>query len=98
MPKDGLILVSGSHCVDPDGYPVAYNASFMFYWLERRGFNICTEEQSVKKVREFAAQGAKYFVAQKTIVAQKPDFESELKQDFQLVAECDKFFVFDVSW
>jgi hypothetical protein len=97
MPKDGLILVSGSHCVDADGYAVAYNASFMFYWLDRRGFNICTEEQTVKKVRDFAAQGAKYFVAQKSIVAQQPGFEAELKQNFPLVAECDEFFVFDLE-
>ncbi len=98
MPKEGLILVSGSHCVDPDGYMVAYNASFMFYWLEQKGFNVCTEEQSVKKVREFAAKGAKYFVAQKSIVAQKPDFASELKQNFPLVAECSEYFVFDLGF
>lgn len=94
MPKEGLILVSGSHCVDADGYMVAYNASFMFYWLERKGFNICTEEQSIEKVREFAAKGAKYFVAQKSIVAQKPDFAAELKRNFALVGECNEFYVF----
>jgi hypothetical protein len=95
--REGLILVSGSHCVDPDGYQVAYNASFMFYWLDRKGFNVCTEEQSVEKVREFAARGAKYFVAQKSIVAQKNGFEAELKRAFPLVAECDEFFVFDIG-
>ncbi|HEY0461647.1 MAG TPA: hypothetical protein VGC97_21090, partial [Pyrinomonadaceae bacterium] len=95
--EDGLILVSGSHCVDPDGYMVAYNASFMFYWLDRKGFNICTEEQSVEKVREFAAQGAKYFVAQKSILRQKTGFEAELKRAFPLTAECDEFFVFDIN-
>ena len=97
MPRDGLILVSGSHCVDPDGYMVAYNASFMFYWLDRKGFNICTEEQRVEKVREFAAKGAKYFVAQKSILRKKPNFETELKRAFSLVAECDEFFVFDLE-
>jgi 4-amino-4-deoxy-L-arabinose transferase-like glycosyltransferase len=97
MPREGLILVSGSHCVDPDGYMVAYNASFMFYWLDRKGFNICTEEQTVEKVKEFAAQGAKYFVAQKSIVAQKPNFEAELKSEFPLIAECYEFYVFEIG-
>ncbi len=97
LPKAGLILVSGSHCFDADGYQVAYNASFMFYWLERKGFNICVEDQSLKNVREFAARGAKYFVAQKSIVAEKPGFQIELKQNFPLIAESDEFFVFDVG-
>ncbi len=97
MPKTGLILVSGGHCFDVDGYARAYNASFMFYWLERKGFNICTEEQSIEKVREFAAQGAKYYVAQKTIVAQKPNFIDDLKQNFALIGECDEFYVFDLE-
>ena len=97
MPKNGLILVSGSRCFDADGYRRAYNESFMFYWLERKGFNICTEEQSIEKVRDFAAKGAKYFVAQKSIVAQKPDFENQLRQNFPLAAECQEFYVFDVE-
>ena len=91
MPKKGLILASGGKCFDDDGYPVAYNASFMFYWLERKGFNVCAEEQSVEKVKEFAAKGAKYFVAQKSFVNEKADFAAELKQNFPLVAECDSF-------
>ncbi|HVE55720.1 MAG TPA: glycosyltransferase family 39 protein [Pyrinomonadaceae bacterium] len=97
MPKEGLILVSGSNCFDTDGYQTAYNASFMFYWLDRKGFNICTEAQSVENVREFAARGAKYFVAQKSIVAKKPDFAAQLKQNFPLVGECDEFYVFDLE-
>lgn len=97
MPQSGLILVSGSHCFDSDGYAVAYNASFMFYWLERKGFNICTEEQSIERIQEFAAKGARYFVAQKTIVAEKPNFAVELRQNFKLVGECDEFYVFEIG-
>ena len=97
MPKQGLILVSGSHCTDANGYLRAYNASFMFYWLDRKGFNICTEQQSIEKVREFAANGAKYFVAQKSIIAQKSNFADELKQNFALIGECDEFFLFDLE-
>ena len=97
MPKKGLILASGGKCFDDDGYPVAYNASFMFYWLERKGFDICVQAQSVEKVKDFAAKGAKYFVAQKSFVNEKADFAAELKQNFPLVAGCDEFFVFDIE-
>jgi hypothetical protein len=95
--KEGLILVSGGHCFDRDGYQTAYNASFMFYWLDRQGFNICVEDQQIEKVEEFAARGAKYFVAQKSVLAQKPDFAAGLKRAFPLAAECDEFYVFDLE-
>jgi len=95
--ETGLILVSGGHCFDAGGYQTAYNASFMFYWLDRKGFNICVEEQSLEKVREFASGGAKYFVAQKSALAQKPDLAAELKRAFPLAAKCDEYFVFDLE-
>lgn len=97
LQKDGLILVSGGNCFDADGFQTAYNASFTFYWLERKGFNICVEEQSLEKVREFSSKGAKYFLAEKSLLAKKPNFENELKQNFAIVAECEEFFVFDLG-
>jgi hypothetical protein len=95
--SDGLILVSGGNCVDPTGYPVAFNASYMFYWLERKGWNICVEEQSVPRVREFQRKGAVYFVAEKTFLRQKTDFENELRQIYPVTAEADNFVLFDLN-
>ena len=69
----------------------------MFYWLERKGFNICVEEQSIEKVKDFSAQGAKYFVAEKSLVEKIPNFESELKNNFPVVQECDEFYIFDLE-
>ncbi len=97
LAKPGPILVSGDRCLDPDGYAVAYNASFMFYWLERKGFNICVEEQSATRVRAFANDGARYFVAQRHYLDQKPGFESQLRDLYPVVAECGEFVVFDLT-
>lgn len=97
MKKEGLILASGNQAFDEDGYPVAYNASFMFYWLERKGFNIADEEQNIAKVKEFSAKGAKYFVAQKNRIKLMPGFENELRRNFQIVAECDEMILFDIE-
>ncbi len=96
LKHDGLILVSGGHCVDPKGYPVAYNASFMFYWLERKGWNMCVEAQSAQKTREYSLNGAKYFLAQKSFLREKPGFEGELRIAYPLIAESDEFAVFDL--
>ncbi len=97
MKKPGLILASGGNCFDEDGFRVAYNESYMFYWLERKGFNVCVEEQSAENVRNFAELGAVYFVAEKNKLVQKPNFEPELKNNFPLVAETDAMLLFDLS-
>lgn len=90
----GPILVSGDRCFDPDGYPVAYNASFMFYWLERKGSNICVEQQSIENVAAAAAKGARYYVAQRKYMKLKPGFEEKLRSEYPVVDECGEFVVF----
>lgn len=97
LKKPGLILASGGNCFDPDGYPVAFNASFMFYWLERKGFNICVEEQSIERVEEFASRGSVYFVAAKSYLKNKPDFQAGLIDKYAITAECEEFYVFDLT-
>lgn len=97
MKTDGLIVASGGHCVDKKGYALAYNASFMFYWLERKGWNICIEDQTIDKIDNYAAKGAKYFVAQKSMMRQKPEFEPGLRTRFGVIAECDEFLLFDLT-
>jgi len=93
----GLIVASGGHCVDKNGYALAYNASFMFYWLERKGWNVCIEEQSIDRIRILAAKDAKYFVAQRSMLREKAGFEDELRRDYPVTAECDEFLVFDLT-
>ncbi|MBX7171543.1 MAG: glycosyltransferase family 39 protein [Pyrinomonadaceae bacterium] len=97
MNKEGLILASGNRAFDEDGYPVAYNTSFMFYWLDRKGFNLADEDQNVTKVQEFSAKGAKYFIAQKNKLELAPNFEKELRQNFKVISECDEMILFDLT-
>ncbi len=93
----GLILVSGGNCFDADGYRVAYNASFMFYWLDRKGSNICVEDQSIEKVREIAASGTKYFIAQRTALKSNAGFETSLRNEFAVVDENETYVVLDIT-
>lgn len=97
MKTDGLIVASGGYCVDKNGYALAYNASFMFYWLERKGWNMCVEEQSIDKINAFALKGAKYFAAQKLMLNEKPGFEEGLRKNYLAISECDEFILFDLT-
>jgi hypothetical protein len=97
MTADGPIIVSGGVCRDEKGYQVAYNASYMFYWLERRGWNICVEEESLAKVAELRALGAKYFVAEKKFMPADPSLMHDLEDRYPVLANADGFEVFDLS-
>ena len=97
LTKPGLILASGGHCKDPDGYQVAYNASYMFYWLDRKGWNVCVEDQSAAAVRSYSDKGAVYFVAEAKYLRETPGLETELRQTYDLVADNSDFAVFDLT-
>ncbi|MDZ7338762.1 MAG: glycosyltransferase family 39 protein [candidate division KSB1 bacterium] len=94
IPADDLIVASGGHSVDEDGYPLAINAPYLFYWLEHKGFNVAIENQSVAALESLAMRGARWFVAEREAVAQKPGFAQELAERFPLVAECGDLQVF----
>ena len=97
LKNEGLIVASGGHCVDKNGYMLAYNASYLFYWLERKGWNVCVEDQSISKMRIFATHKAQYFVAQRSMLDEKPGFTEELRQEYPVLDESDQFILFDLT-
>ncbi|MFN7948603.1 MAG: glycosyltransferase family 39 protein [Blastocatellia bacterium] len=97
LKEPGLILASGGACHDPDGYQVAYNASYFFYWLKRKGFNVCEAEQSLPVIRSFAERGARYFVAEKQAMRKQPGFEAEMRRTYPVVSECAEAVLFQLT-
>ncbi len=97
LKRNGLMLVSGGSCYDDDGYPVAYNSSFMFYALDRKGSNICVEDQSPERISSLSAAGYQYFIAQRMEIAKKPGFDAWLNATYPLIAQNDEYEVFDLA-
>jgi 4-amino-4-deoxy-L-arabinose transferase-like glycosyltransferase len=97
IPPGDRVVASGGPCVDPTGYPVAFNSSYMFYWMDRKGFNVCVENQSTAALDSLAQQGARYFVAEKNALAQKPGFEEAMRQRYPVVRECNEAVLFALS-
>jgi len=97
MTKSGLIVATGGDCVDRYGYGAPYNISYMFYWLERKGFSMCVQEQSVENLLYYSQNGATYFVAEMVAVDQISGFERELDEQFELVSACDGVHVYDIG-
>ncbi len=94
IPEGALILASGSVSRDETGRPVAYNASYMFFWTDRKGFNIPSDQLSLDHVQNYIRRGAGYFVLEKDALKASPEFAEELRKKFTLLAECDEAFLF----
>jgi hypothetical protein len=97
IPPGTLILASGGNGIESTGRPTAYNASYMFYWLDRKGFNIPSEAQTLDEVAGFIRRGARFFVLEKESLKVRPEFESELNHAYKRIGECDAAILFDLS-
>ena len=79
-PRPGLFLVSRrARAATANGYPVAYNASYMFYWLDRKGWNLPVEEHTVAKLHEYSQNGVRYFIGERQFMKDKPGFEDDAR-------------------
>ncbi|MGB8953494.1 MAG: glycosyltransferase family 39 protein [Candidatus Aminicenantales bacterium] len=96
IPEGVLILASGGPSSDETGRPVAFNAPYFFFWLDRKGFNIPQEKQSVEKVQSFIRQGARYYVLEKEAAKAAPGFKEELQKRFRLLSECKDAYLFEL--
>ena len=94
MADDGLIVASGGVCTDGGGHRVANNAPDMFYWLGRKGFSTCQGHESVSQLTGLAAEGAKYFVADKASLNEQPGLEEALRRSFYVSADCKTVLLF----
>jgi 4-amino-4-deoxy-L-arabinose transferase-like glycosyltransferase len=86
IPAGTLIVSSGGPCHTVMAPHVAYNQSYMFYWLDRKGFDVCVEQQSMPRLDSTVARGARFFVANDTLVHSQPGFAEELNRRFPVLA------------
>jgi Dolichyl-phosphate-mannose-protein mannosyltransferase len=96
IPEGSLVLANGGLKGDKLGHPKAFNDSYFFYWINRKGYNITIEDQSIKNVLLFKAKGAAYFIAEERTVGNVPGFVNELKQNFKLIFECNGCMLFQL--
>ncbi len=96
IPRGAPILVSGGPSKDETGRPVAYNAPYFFYWLDLKGWNISSDTASTADVREYAARGARFFIAERGFLDGRPDLTRELRAVFPVAAECPEAVLFDL--
>ena len=86
--ESALLLSSSYSCFDPDGSPQATNMPFFFYWMDRKGFNICQEAQSIASVEEFVGRGAEFFAIDRLSLELEPSFGEALDRRFERLSDC----------
>jgi hypothetical protein len=96
IPPTALVVASGGPCIDETNKPVAFNASYAFYWLDRKGFNTCQQYQSLEALQEFERRGARYFVMEKDAAVATPGFAEAVRQDYVLQAQCAEASLFEL--
>jgi hypothetical protein len=96
LPQDGLLVASGYTCDDGYGHRIAYDAPQMFYWLGRKGFSICSGEQSLTTLMQMKKRGATSFAGEKAMVDLMPGFEQQLRISAPVLAACDAGWLFDL--
>ena len=96
IPHGSLILASGGICKDNKGYPVAYNASYFFYWLNMKGYNICTEDQSLENIISYKKKGVTFFIAEESSLQKKSGLEKQLEKSLKTVLKCNGIILFEL--
>lgn len=91
-----LVLTSGGTRLDSGGHPVAYDASYMFQWLDVFGWTLPIEDQTLPNVAARATQGARWFVAERDALNQAKGFEAELRAAYPIAGQCDAALLFDL--
>lgn len=96
IPDNVLIATTAPATVDK-GRPIASNVPYMFYWLDRKGFNLFAENQSLQGIIDLSKRGARYFIAEKGYFKRKRDFESDLRRTFPVIRECQPAVIFELT-
>jgi 4-amino-4-deoxy-L-arabinose transferase-like glycosyltransferase len=97
IPEGSLILATGGPCMDDDNYPVAYNSSYFFYWLDRKGFNICRDDQSMENVLKFKEKGADFYIAETRALDNILGFEEKLRNQFDVAFKSNDVILFKLN-
>ncbi|MGC4100553.1 ArnT family glycosyltransferase [Ferruginibacter sp.] len=94
VPQGSMILTNGGLCSDYQGRPKAYNNPYFFYWLNRKGYNICVGDLSFNNIKAYKAKGVEFFLAERKVIKDIPGFEDELRHNLTPVFECNGCILF----
>ena len=97
MNENGLLVANGMAKVDALGRSVAGNAPYFFFWLDRKGFTLHEDEQTMEHLIALKNQGARYFIVEKSYADRAPDFYKKVFEKFRVVSKTDSAYLVDLG-
>ncbi len=91
------IAVTVESRFDSDGHAVDPAASYMFYWLDKKGFLITHEDLSLEYIESLRARGATRLVAERRHLDAVYGIEKTLEQRYRVLVDGSKARLFDLS-
>ena len=62
VPQDSLIVVTAPHRVGQRGLIQATNPPYYFFWMDRKGFTLPVESQSLSRLKQLIGLGVTHLV------------------------------------
>lgn len=97
VPDGELIIASGPSERDQHGLLRAANPSYYFFWMDRKGFTLHEDEQSLEQLMELRERGARYYIAERSNLTSLPNLERQLRAAFPTLNETDQAVLFDLG-
>ena len=99
VPPEERIVVEGGNSVDEDGYPVAYDRSMLFYFMDRAGFTFPGDAPVESTLAAIAERGGRWFVAADRTLGSRPRLRRTLEARGAVVARCETHSLVDLyAW
>ena len=91
-----LLLTSGGTRFDSGGHGVAYDASYMFQWLDVFGWTLPVEDQTLANVDRRKKEGARWLLVEREPLRAAKGFEQQLRSTYPIAGQCDAALLFDL--
>jgi hypothetical protein len=97
LPPSAKVALRGGGRTDEHGYPVAYNESMGFVWLDHKGVNYPAEDLSVATLHRLSTQGIGYWIANIQKDFRNPLFSDSVRASFRVCDSCANYMLLDLN-
>jgi hypothetical protein len=97
VPDGSLIACSAPAKTDQYGLSRAFDAPYMFYWMDRKGFTVSTDDLETATLRRLTNRGARFLVVENRHMEGRQGAEADLRRTFSVKQECEHAVLFALS-
>jgi hypothetical protein len=97
IPPRGRIVFPGGEGIDESGRRIAYDASWMFYFTDRKGFTFPREEWSLETLESIRQRGGRYYFLSRNPAPKDEALTRAILARYPRLQECGEYWVLDLG-